>query len=88
MFRRIFAGREAASAAAKPAGPETRRSRRRHPGLEDLEGRQLMSSLVDSPKLNVATVDTVQKAGPETTSGVSAYLRYKFGTTFTTPSVT
>ena len=87
MFRRFFAGREAASPAAKLAGPETRRSRRRQPGLKDLEGRQLMSSLVHSPRLHVATFDTVHKAGSETTSGVTD-LRYKFGTTFTTPSVT
>jgi hypothetical protein len=88
MFRRFFAGREAASSAAKPTGAVTRRSRRSRPGLEDLEGRQLMSVspqlLVASPNLNVATFDTVRKAGSGTTSGGGVYLRYTFGTVFTT----
>ena len=88
MFRRFFAGRDAASPAAKPAGPATHRGRRSRPGLEDLEGRQLMSLspqfLVASPNLNVATFDTVRKAGSGTTSGGGVYLRYTFGTVFTT----
>ena len=83
MFRQFFAVREAASPAAKPAGPMTRRSRRSRPGLEDLEGRQLMStSLVHSPNLNVATIHTVRNAGSGTTSGGVVDLRFKFGTTF------
>jgi hypothetical protein len=83
MFRQFFAVREAASPAAKPAGPMTRPSRRSRPGLEDLEGRQLMSTnLVHSPNLNVATVDTVRNAGSGTTSAAPEYLRFKFGTTF------
>ena len=85
MFRQFFAVREAASPAAKPAGSVNRRSRRSRPGLEDLEGRQLMSvSLVHSPNMNVATVDTVRNVGPGTTSGGIADLRFKFGTTFDT----
>jgi hypothetical protein len=88
MFRRFFAGREAASPAAKPSGPASRRTRRSRPGLEDLEGRQLLSIspqvLVDSPDLNVATFDTVRKAGSGTTSGGGVYLRYTSGTVFTT----
>ena len=88
MFRQFFAVREAASPAAKPEGLATRRSRRSRPGLEDLEGRQLMSiSLVHSPNLNVATVDTVRNAGSGTTSGGGDYLRFKFGTTFSVPTV-
>ncbi len=84
MFRQFFAVREAASPAAKPGGLATRRSRRSRPGLEDLEGRQLMStSLVHSPSHNVATVDTVPKADSRTTSAAPAYLRFKFGTVFT-----
>ena len=43
MFRRSFNGREAASPVAKSAGPGARRSRRCQLGLEDLEGRQLLS---------------------------------------------
>ena len=83
MFRRFFAGREAASPAAKPAVPVTRRSRRSRPGLEDLEGRQLMSiGLVHLPNLNVATVDTVRNAGSGTTSRVVPDIRFHFGTTF------
>jgi hypothetical protein len=83
MFRQFFAVREGASPAAKPEGLATRRSRRSRPGLEDLEGRQLMSTnLVHSPNLNIATVDTVRNAGSGTTSEAPAYLRYKFGTTF------
>jgi hypothetical protein len=86
MFRQFFAVREAASPAAKPAGPMTRPSRRSRLGLEDLEGRQLMSTnLVHSPNLSVATVHTVGNAGSGTTSeGRADYLRFKFGTVFTT----
>ena len=83
MFRRFFAGRQAAYPATKPAGPMTRRPRRRRPGLENLEGRQLMSvSLVHSPNLNVATIHTVRNAGSGSTSGGVVDLRFKFGTTF------
>jgi hypothetical protein len=83
MFRQFFTVREAASPAAKPEGLATRRSRRRRPGLEDLEGRQLMStSLVHSPSHIVATVHTVPKADSGTTSKAPPYLRFKFGTTF------
>jgi hypothetical protein len=83
MFRQFFAVREAASTAAKPAATMTRRSRRSRPGLEDLEGRRLMStSLVHSPSHIVATVHTVGNAGSGTTSEAPAYLRFKFGTTF------
>jgi hypothetical protein len=83
MFRQFFAVREAASPAPKPEGLATRRSRRSRPGLEDLEGRQLMSTnLVHSPNLSVATVHTVGNAGSGTTSEAPAYIRFKFGTTF------
>jgi hypothetical protein len=75
MFRRFFAGREAASPAAKPVGSGTRRSRRSRPGLEDLEGRQLMSVtpqlLVHSPSQDVATADGARKA-----KGSGNQLRY------------
>jgi hypothetical protein len=85
MFRRFFASREAACPTAKPAGPMTRRSRRSRPGLEDLEGRQLMSTgLVHSPNVIAPMFDTVRKAGSGTTSGGGIYLRYTFGTVFTT----
>ena len=85
MFRQFFAVREAASPATKPAGSMTRRSRRNRPGLEDLEGRQLMSViLVHSPNVDVATVHTVRNAGSGTTSGLTADIRYKFGTVFVT----
>jgi hypothetical protein len=83
MFRQFLAVREAASPAAKSAGSMTRRSRQSRPGLEDLEGRQMMSvSLVHSPNLNVAAVDTIRNSGNGTTSEAPAYLRFKFGTTF------
>jgi hypothetical protein len=83
MFRQFFAVREGASPAAKPEGLATRRSRRSRPGLEDLEGRQLMSiGLVHSPNVNVATIDTVRNAGSGTTSEGVPDLRFKFGTTF------
>jgi hypothetical protein len=86
MFRQFFAVREAASSAVKPEGLTTRRSRQSRPGLEDLEGRQLMStSLVHSPSQIVATVHTVSKADSGTTSAAPAYLKFKFGTTFTLP---
>ena len=84
MFRQFFVVREAASPAAKPAGPMSRRSRQSRPGLEDLEGRQLMSSLVHSPNLNVEAVDTIRNSGNGTTSAGIADLRFKFGTVFTT----
>ena len=101
MFRRFFAGREAASPAANPASPVTRRSRRSRPGLEDLEGRQLLSVgphftvhshnlgphfTVHSHNLNAATFDTARHASSETTSGGHPDLRFKFGTVFTTPN--
>ncbi len=83
MSRRFFAGREAASLAAKPAGPVTRRSRRSRPGLEDLEGRQLMSIspqfLVHSPNLNVTPiVMAIRKAGGAGTPSGGIYLRFSF----------
>jgi hypothetical protein len=40
--------------------------------------------LVASTHVNVATFDTVRKAGSGTTSGGGVYLRYTFGTVFTT----
>jgi hypothetical protein len=43
MFRPLFTRRGAASPAARPQGPATRRPRRSRPCLEDLEGRQLLS---------------------------------------------
>jgi hypothetical protein len=56
--------------------------------FEPLEGRQLMSLspqfLVHSPNLNIATFDTVRKAGSGTTSGGGVYLKYSFATVFTT----
>jgi hypothetical protein len=86
MFRQFFAVREGASPVAKSAGPVTRRSRRSEPGLENLEGRQLMSVspqlLVDSPNLHVATIDSVPKPGSGPTSVGALYIRYKFGTVF------
>ena len=83
MFRQFFAVREGASPAAKSAGSMTRRSRQSRPGLEDLEGRQMMSvSLVHSPNLNVAAVDTIRDSGNGTNSGGITDLRFKFGTTF------
>jgi hypothetical protein len=52
MFRHFFTSREGSTPAAKSAWPGTRRSRRSRPGLEALEGRELMSLgapfLVDS----------------------------------------
>ncbi len=46
MFRRFLAGHEAACAAAKPTGRETRRSRRSRPGLEQREQREVLSQLL------------------------------------------
>jgi hypothetical protein len=85
MFRQFFAVREAASTAPKSVALATRRSHQSRPGLEDLEGRRLMStSLVHSPSHIVATVHTVPKTDSGTTSGVREDLRFKFGTVFTT----
>ena len=66
MFRQFFRRREGASPAAKPARPGTRRSRRSRPGLENLEGRQLLSLgapfQVDSPSQPAAAKATVVSA--------------------------
>jgi hypothetical protein len=66
MFRRFFTRRETASPPAKPAGPGTRRSRRSRPGLENLEGRQLLSLgapfQVDSPSQPAAAKASVVSA--------------------------
>ena len=63
MLRRFFTRGEVDSPAAKPAREATRRSRRSRPGLESLEGKQLLSLgtpfQIDSPSQPAAAKDSV-----------------------------
>jgi hypothetical protein len=73
MFVRFFASREFASASEKAVGRRTRRTRRRRPAVEALEGRALLSflgseSLVSLNPQNTMNFDTDNASSPDRTS--------------------
>jgi hypothetical protein len=85
MIRRFFSRREAA-ATVKAAGPATRRSRRRRPDLESLEGRTLLSLIGSERQLaagsaldNASSANGTSVAIYSNTNGLIAQRFDKYG---------